>query len=87
MDKLGFEGSKQTERWFNENLLDFFYVLIHKRDHWSLISLNIEDKHIEYFDSISGSRNISNALRVIKRFMKEYCNKRDQAMTSKIRIR
>ena len=49
--------------------------------------MNIKERLIEYFDSISGSRNTSKAPRVMKRYMEEYCNKKDQATAFKIKIR
>ena len=90
LDRLGLEeGSKQTENWIKENLLekDLFLIPIHKKDHWSLIGVDMNKLTVEYFDSIKGSRNTSNAPKVIKKYMENYCKERGKDVEFRIRIR
>ena len=66
---------------------DLFLIPIHKRDHWSLIGVNMKEMTVEYFDSIKGIRNTSHAPKVIKMYMEKYCRERGKVAEFKIRIR
>ena len=47
---------------------DIVLVPIHKDDHWTLISVVIRERKIEYYDSILSTRHYSNAPKVFKNF-------------------
>ena len=51
---------------------DIVLIPKHKDDHWSLVKVTIEDKKLEYYDSIEARRHTSSALRIMKKFFDLY---------------
>ena len=82
------EAWKDTKRWNKNDLRQYDIILcpIHKSDHWSLISIDTNQKTIEYYDSIIGSRKTSNAPRIMKKSIEEYYNSRGEKQTFKVKI-
>ena len=72
LNRLGFEeGYKDTENWVETDLLKSEIILmpIHRNDHWTLIKIDNTTSQVIYYDSIIGSRRLSNAPKLIKRFL------------------
>ena len=90
-DSLPFEDAfKDTEKWHSKDDLrqcDVILCPIFKSDHWSLVSINIKLRTVDYYDSILGRRKSSKAPRIMKRFIEHYYRKRGEEQTFKINIR
>ena len=89
-ENVSFEDAfHDVERWNKEDLrhCDIILCPIHKRDHWSLVSIDTKRRTLEYFDSIIGNRRASNASRLMKRFIEEYYKRRGEEVTFSIKIR
>ena len=83
------EGSKQTERWLPEDLLEKDLILfpIHNQHHWSLIVAETQERTIHYFDSLEGSRQNSPAPGMIKNYMERCHREKGEEAQYRIKIR
>ena len=75
LDRLGVEkGMEETSKQIKDDIMskDIFLIPIHKRDHWSLVGVDIKTRTIHYFDSIKGSRSTAKAPGVIKTYLEKY---------------
>ena len=84
------EVFRDTERWNSKTDLrqcDIVLCPIHKRDHWSLVSIDIRRKTINYYDSIVGNRRASNAPRTMKRYIEEYYRSRGERQIFQVKIK
>ena len=66
---------------------DIVLVPIHKDDHWTLISVVIRERKIEYYDSILSTRYYSNAPKVFKNFFNRYFAEKNKDAGFKVDIR
>ena len=90
LDRLGVEeGYTQTIKWIKEDLRDKDIILIpiNKREHFSLVCVYPKEGKIHYLDSIVGSRKVSNAGGIIKKYMELYYKERGEVKRFNIRIR
>ena len=90
LDRLGMEqGMMDTEKWVRDDIMqkDVFLIPIHKKDHWSLVGVDIKERTIHYFDSIKGSRETAKAPTLIKTYLELYCQKKGYSETFKIKRR
>ena len=90
LDRLGVEkGMEETSRWMKDDIMskDVFLIPIHKRDHWSLVGVDIKTRTIHYFDSIKGSRSTAKAPGVIKTYLEKHCKDSGKVETFKIKRR
>ena len=73
---LDFEGNfSEVCRWIRKVDLgekDLILIPINKREHWSLITYKVKEKIMTYHDSIRGTRQTSNALKVMEKFLVKY---------------
>ena len=60
---------------------DLVLVPIHKEDHWTLISVVIKERKIEYYDSIIATRNHSKAPKVFRKFFERYFKEKQKEVT------
>ena len=61
-------------------------IPIHYEDHWSLVTVHIEERKILYYDSILGSRHRSSGPRIFKRFFETYFERRGKKETFIVKI-
>ena len=90
LERLGLEeGYRDTEAWIKEDIRnkDLIFFPIHKNHHWSLIVVDTKGKTVQYLDSIRGSRKVSSAPRIIKKYIEKYYKEKGEAATFKIIIR
>ena len=90
IDRLGLEqGMEETSRWIKDDITekDVFLIPIHKRDHWSLVGVDMKTRTIHYFDSIKGSRSTAKAPGVIKTYLEKYCKDKGKAETYTVKRR
>ena len=90
LERLGLEeGYKDTEKWIREDIREkeLIFVPIHKNHHWSLIAIDTKERTVQYLDSIRGSRKISAAPRIMKKFIEKYYLLKGEVTNFKIRIR
>ena len=75
-------------QWIKVDLTEYDIILvpIHKDDHWTLISLAVQEKMIYYYDSILGTRKSSSAPRVFRKFFERYFERRGKDNQFKIKI-
>ena len=66
---------------------DIVLVPIHKDDHWTLISVVIRERKIEYYDSILSTRHYSNAPKVFRNFFNRYFAEKNKDAGFKVDIR
>merc|ERR1712029_556492 len=80
-------GMEQTQNWFKEDLREKDLILcpIHRADHWSLVAIDTRTKIVNYLDSLQGSRNISPAPGIMKKFIEKYY--RDKGETVKFKVK
>ena len=90
LDTFGLtEGLNQTENWVKDDLRkkESVLVSIHKRDHWSLVHIDIPAKTVYYLDSIVGSRKSSSAPGMMKKYMEEYYRRKGEEVKFKVKVR
>ena len=90
LDQLGVEqGMEDTKKWIRDDIMEkeVFLIPIHKRDHWSLVGVDIKTRTIHYFDSIKGSRETAKAPGIIKTYLERYCKNKGNTETFKIKRR
>ena len=87
---LNFEDNiNKVLRWIRKVDLgekDLILIPINKREHWSLVTYKVKEKVLTYHDSILGTRNTSNALKVMEKFLVRYFSLKGKevAITKKI---
>ena len=83
------EGMKQTKNWFKEDLREKDLILcpIHRADHWSLVAIDTRTKTVNYLDSLQGSRNISPAPGIMKKFIEKYYRDKGETVKFKVKVR
>jgi len=80
---------KQTKNWFKEDLREKDLILcpIHRADHWSLVAIDTRTKTVNYLDSLQGSRNISPAPGIMKKFIEKYYRDKGETVKFKVKVR
>ena len=82
----GYETIKnQTKDDLTES--DIVLVPIHKDDHWTLISVVIKERKIEYYDSILSTRNYSKAPKVFRMFFNRYFEEKHKQAGFKVDVK
>ena len=76
---------RQTKEDLTES--DIVLVPIHKDDHWTLISVIIKERKIEYYDSILATRNYPNAPKVFRNFFNRYFEEKHKDAGFKVDVR
>ena len=61
-------------------------IPIHYQDHWSLVSVFIDERRILYYDSIRGSQHRSSGPRIFKKFFETYFERRGKKETFTVKI-
>ena len=82
-------GYEKTRNWIHEDLTqkEIILVPIHRLSHWSLVTVDMKELTISYYDSILGSRRTSNAPKIIKKHMETYCREKGKDITFSIDIK
>ena len=75
----------QTKEDLTES--DIVLVPIHKDDHWTLISVVIKERKIEYYDSILSTRNYSKAPKVFRTFFNRYFEEKHKQAGFKVDVK